>query len=102
MLGAPDRVSDDRQPIGRLQDPAGLGVLQRSPIDLPRKRHGRDEYPRPLETSLRDVERGPSNGGQPLPRYKQFTVKKVELAELAPQPKNRQLTPRQLARQERD
>jgi hypothetical protein len=37
-----------------------------------------------------------------LPRYKHFTVKKVELAELAPQPKDRQLTPRQLAQRERD
>jgi hypothetical protein len=37
-----------------------------------------------------------------LPRYKLLTIKKIELADLAPQPKERKLTPRQLAQRERD
>jgi hypothetical protein len=42
------------------------------------------------------------SGGQSLARYKHLSVKKVELADLAPQPRERKLTPRQLAQLERD
>ena len=37
-----------------------------------------------------------------MPRYKHFTVRKVSLAELAPKPKERKLSPRQLAQLERE
>ena len=37
-----------------------------------------------------------------MPRYKHFTVRKVSLAELAPKPKARPLSPRQLAQLERE
>jgi hypothetical protein len=37
-----------------------------------------------------------------LPRYKTFSVKKVDLADLALKPKERKLTPRQLAQQQRE
>ena len=37
-----------------------------------------------------------------MPRYKHFTVRKVSLAELAPKPKERPLSPRQLAQLERE
>jgi hypothetical protein len=41
-------------------------------------------------------------GGFALPRYRHFTVKKIELSELVPKPKERALTPRQLAALQRD
>jgi hypothetical protein len=37
-----------------------------------------------------------------MPRYRHFTVKKVELADLAAKPRGRQPTPREIAQQERD
>jgi len=37
-----------------------------------------------------------------LARYKHLNVKKVDLAELAPKPRERKLTPRQIAQQERE
>ena len=37
-----------------------------------------------------------------MPKYKHLAVKRVQLAEFAPQPKERVLTPRQKAQQERD
>ena len=37
-----------------------------------------------------------------MPRYKHLAVKKVDLASLAPRPKERKLSPRQIAQIERD
>jgi hypothetical protein len=40
--------------------------------------------------------------GDIVPRYKHINVKKVDLAEFAPKPKERALTARQIAQRERD
>lgn len=37
-----------------------------------------------------------------MARYKHFTVKKVDLADLVPKPRERKLTPKQIAQQERE
>lgn len=58
---------------------------------------------RKLTSATQDIaESSVENGRSVLARYKHFTVKKVDLADLVPKPRERRLTPRQIAQQERE